>query len=164
MARASGWQSVGRGFKSHHLHQKLPMRTKILIEGIIKNIVTSAVVYLLIAPTRSFLSSLPYDAINLQTIIVCSSLLIMAFLFGAFGFSFKDTLFTHPVRRFLDHIQSAFYLLGCGALLVISSITLDIQLHVHFALMEWLMILFYLSLILFDFYDLLRGLDAQKIK
>ena len=113
--------------------------------------------YISYHPLAVFINGLATDSIGQQTIIVLSSLLIMAFLFGTYSFTFKDSDMEHASKRMLDHLQTGFTIFGCGALLEISYLTVNAQLHTTFSFMGLLMALFYASLVLFDFWDLMRN-------
>lgn len=83
----------------------------------------------------------------------------MAFLFANYTFTFKDSELKQPVYRFFDYLNTGIVSFGCGALLEISYLVINIQLKQPFLMMGILMILFYIALVIFDFWDLLRGIN-----
>ena len=138
------------------------MENRLLRENGIKNGIVIILLYFLYSPTKQFLNSLTTDAIGYQTIIVLASLLIMAFLFATYTFTFKDSSLDSPFRRLLDYINTGIIMFGCGSLLEISYITINIQLKTTFYLIGMLMLLFYISLVLFDFWDLMRAFKQHE--
>ena len=133
------------------------MKQKLLAENAVKHLIALALLYFSYSPLEHFITSLNTDSIGEQTIIILSSLLIMAFLFGTYTFTFKDSNMTKSGRRTLDYLQTGITLFGCGALLEISYLAINAQIHTTFSFMGMLMILFYISLALFDFSDLARN-------
>lgn len=139
------------------------MRTKLLWENAVKHLVVVILLYVTYGYVKNFFVTLTTDNIGQQSIIILSSLLIMAFLFGNYTFSFKDSELRRPRHRFLDHLNTAIVTFGCGALLEISYAAINLQLQQPFKIMGLLMVLFYLSLVMFDFWDFMRGLKQSAI-
>jgi len=123
----------------------------------IKNVVVLALLLFSYSNISSYITSLATDAIGYQTIIVLSSLLIMAFLFANYTFTFKDSKLDKPIARMFDYLNTGIMIYGCGLLLEISYIAVNTQLQSTFIIMGILMMLFYISLVLFDFWDLVRA-------
>ncbi|OGZ00753.1 MAG: hypothetical protein A3B13_00790 [Candidatus Liptonbacteria bacterium RIFCSPLOWO2_01_FULL_45_15] len=140
------------------------MRTKFLWENTVKHIIVVVLLYLTYGYVKDFFAILATDNIGHQSVIVLSSMLLMAFLFASYTFSFKDSDMRHSLQRFLDHINTAIVIFGCGVLLEISYVAINSQLHQSFTIMGWLMILFYISLVMFDFWDLMRGIRQHENK
>ncbi len=138
------------------------MSNKLMWENGIKNAIVVILLYFFYSPTKIFLESLTTDTIGYQTIIILASLLIVAFLFATYTFTFKDSHLAHTVKRYLDYLHTAIVMFGCGALLEISYLTINIVLKATFSLMGLLMALFYVSLVLFDFWDLMRAIKHQN--
>ena len=134
------------------------MAHKFLFENTLKNIIVVIALYFVYSPTKNFLEGLNMDSIGHQTVIILASLLIMAFLFGNYTFTFKDSHLEHKGKRFLDYLHTGVVIFGCGALLEISFITINLQLKANFTFVGILMVLFYISMVLFDFWDLMRSI------
>ena len=60
-------------------------------------------------------------------------------------------------NRTIDYLITGTTMFGCGVLLEISYFAITAQLGASFPLMGGLMILFYISFLLFDFWDLQRN-------
>ena len=133
------------------------MNNKFLLENVLKNIIVIVLLYLMFNPIKNFLESLNTDSIGYQSIIVLASLLIMAFLFGNYTFTFKDSNLEHSMR-FLDYLNTGLVMFGCGALLEIAFLAINLQLKANFTIIGILMLIFYITVILFDFWDLIRGM------
>jgi len=141
---------------------KHSLRDTAIVENAIKNVFVVVLLYMICAPLEVFIGSLDTDATGYQSIIILSSLLIMAFLFAAYTFTFKDSDMTVPSRRMLDYINTGITYFGCGALLEISYFAINAQLKTNFTFMGVLMALFYLALVMFDFWDLHRAFPAES--
>ncbi|MCX6733747.1 MAG: hypothetical protein NTX63_02950 [Candidatus Peregrinibacteria bacterium] len=131
--------------------------SRLLIENTVKNVIVFALLLFSYGNVTSYITSLATDAIGYQTIIVLSSLLIMAFLFASYTFTFKDSKLDKPIARLFDYFNTGIMIYGCGLLLEISYITVNAELHSTFSIMGILMVLFYISLVLFDYWDLVRA-------
>src|SRR3989338_4540244 len=132
------------------------MKRKIFWENVIKNLIVAILLTAFFFPLNDFLFSLTKADLNSITIV--STLLIMAFLFADFAFTYSVSNLRNSWERFLDHSITAIIIFGTGALLEISLVSLNLILQREFILLEALGLLFYISLVLYDFWDLERGL------
>ncbi|MDO8623747.1 MAG: hypothetical protein Q7R54_00080 [bacterium] len=132
-------------------------KKRLVWENVLKHALIVVCLYFFYSSTKSFVQGLATDSIGQQTIVVLSSLLIMAFLFSTYTFTFKDSNLQNGWRRLFDQLNTGITVFGCGALLEISYITINAQLHAEFKLMGLLMVLFYVALVIFDFWDLMRN-------
>jgi hypothetical protein len=137
------------------------MLRRMLGENATKHVVVGVALYFSYGWVKKFFEHLNADNIGQQSIIVLSSLLIMAFLFANYTFSFKDSDLKRGWQRLVDYIQTGIISFGCGALLEISYGAIKAQLHQPFMMMGVLMSLFYVALVMFDFWDLLRGFNER---
>ena len=129
---------------------------RLLLENVLKNLVVFILLLVVYGPVKSEILSFSTDAIGYQTIITLAALLIMAFLFATYSFTFRDSELESPLQRLFDYFNTGITIFGCGLLLEISYITINIQLHSTFTFIGFLMLLFYITLVLYDFWDLRR--------
>ena len=61
-----------------------------------------------------------------------------------------------PLQRLFDYLNTGVVIFGCGLLLEIGYITINALLQSAFTFMGVLMILFYVALVLYDFWDMMR--------
>lgn len=133
------------------------MKQKILKENLIKNLIVLIALVIFYSPLVDFLQQLPLRAYDSITLV--STVLIMAFLFADYAFTYSAADIRSTGQRFLGHLITAIILFGTGALLQISILSLNLSLQTRFCLMEILGWLFYASLVLYDFWDLNRGMN-----
>jgi len=129
---------------------------RLLLENALKNLLVFILLLAAYGSVKSDILSFSTDTIGYQTIIVLSSLLIMAFLFATYSFTFRDSNLESPLRRLFDYVNTGITIFGCGLLLEIGYVTINIQLHSTFIFIGVLMVLFYITLVLYDFWDLMR--------
>lgn len=123
------------------------------IENICKNIILIVLLWGFYYPVRAFLAQLrteDYDAI-----LIVSTLLIMAFLFADYAFTYSG-LSAKMVDRYIGHVITFLIMFGSGALLEITVISLDLRIEKTFILFRFLAVIFYSSLVIHDFWDLKR--------
>jgi hypothetical protein len=136
------------------------MRKRILIENLIKNIVITVLLVLFFFESRNFLLHTNTD--DYDSIVLLSSLLIVAFLFADYSFTYELSNLKDMKERILGHIITGIIIFGTGALLEIALTTLNFKIQRQFVLLDLLGLLFYLSLVLYDFWDLERGLKKHS--
>lgn len=132
------------------------MRRRVFIENSVKNIVVALCLVVFYFQSKSFLIQTPSQ--DYDSIILLSSLLIVAFLFADFSFTYELSGLKSFGERMLGHTLTAIIIFGTGALLEIALTTLNLQIKREFLLLDLLGLLFYISLVLYDFWDLERGL------
>lgn len=132
------------------------MRRRVFIENAVKNILVALCLAVFYFHSKSFLIQTPSQ--DYDSIILLSSLLIVAFLFADFSFTYELSGLKSFGERMLGHTLTAIIIFGTGALLEIALTTLNLQIKREFLLLDLLGLLFYISLVLYDFWDLERGL------
>ena len=132
------------------------MMNRFLLENTFKNLLVFILLLVAYGPVRSEILSFSTDPIGYQTIVTLSSLLIMAFLLATYSFTFRDANLENPLQRMFDYLNTGITIFGCGLLLEIGYATINILLQSTFTFMGVLMILFYIALVLYDFWDLMR--------
>ena len=132
------------------------MRRRVFIENTVKNILVALCLAVFYFQSKSFLLQTPSQ--DYDSIILLSSLLIVAFLFADFSFTYELSGLKSFGERMLGHTLTAIIIFGTGALLEIALTTLNLQIKREFLLLDLLGLLFYISLVLYDFWDLERGL------
>lgn len=128
------------------------MNQKILIENIIKNVILVILLILFYFPLKKFLVQLNME--DYDSILIVSTLLIMAFLFADYAFTYKFANLKNSPERFLAHLTTGIIMFGTGALLECTVVSLNLQIANNFFLLELIIVLFYISLVLYDFFDL----------
>ena len=149
-------------FKTQNYNSKLikNMRNQILKEYITKNLLVILALVFVYFPIRSFFYSL--QSSDLSLIATISTLLIMAFLFADYAFTYTTSDLRVIYERVLDHSITAIIMFGTGTLLEVSVVALNSALEKPFALMGLIAVLFYISLVLYDFWDLNRALKNYR--
>ncbi|MDP2932687.1 MAG: hypothetical protein Q8N81_00980 [bacterium] len=136
------------------------MKQKVLLENAIKHAFIVLVLLAIYPAVHGFLSTLRPQDYDIVTI--ASSLLIMAYLFADYAFTYSVTNLKMVGERFLDHLITSFIIFGTGGLLMISVVSLEMAVQKDFAFFRMLALIFYASLALYDFWDLNRALKNYK--
>ena len=132
------------------------MKKQLLLENTLKNLFILGGLIIFYFPLHSFLTSL--QPANYDSIVFVSTLLIMAFLFADYAFTFTASDLRRPTERLLDYTITTLIMFGTGALLQMSLLAINLRLMKNFVLLDFVAILFYISLVLYDFWDLNRAL------
>lgn len=82
------------------------MMNSLLRENALKNLVVLILLVVLYGPVKSEILSFSTDAIGYQTIITLSALLIMAFLFAMYSFTFRDSNLESSSQRLSDYLNT----------------------------------------------------------
>jgi|SRR3989344_43575 len=136
------------------------MRRRVFIENTVKNVIVALCLVIFYFQSKVFLLQTPSQ--DYDSIILLSSLLIVAFLFADFSFTYELSGLKSFGERMLGHTLTAIIIFGTGALLEIALTTLNLQIKREFLLLDLLGLLFYISLVLYDFWDLERGLRKHS--
>lgn len=136
------------------------MKQNIFTENAIKNLIIIVCLIIFYFPLHDFLSTLPLGSYDSITLV--STLLIMSFLFADYAFTYSASNLANTLERYLDHTITAIIIFGTGALLEISIMSLNLRLQTGFKLLELPAFLFYVSLVLYDFWDLNRALKKYN--
>lgn len=132
------------------------MYTKVFIENCIKNLIVLIGLGIFLWPVSSFLNSL--QQVSFETMAIVSTLLANAFLIADYAFSYTNTHIERPSHRLLGHIIAGIIMFGTGASLEITMVASGLAIGTTFGPLVFLSILFYISLVLYDFWDLDRAL------
>ena len=136
------------------------MKQKVIVENIAKNLVVVFALVLSFFPIKEFLGSLQVG--DYAMIGILSSLLIMAFLFADYAFTYTASDLGNVGERALDYLITAIIMYGTGVLLEISVLSLNLSIQKNFGFFSFISFLFYLSLVLYDFWDLNRAMKPGK--
>ncbi|MEK9181180.1 MAG: hypothetical protein AAB871_03025 [Patescibacteria group bacterium] len=136
------------------------MKQKIIKENIVKNLIIALALVLSYFPIKSFLGSL--QIVDYSMVGVISSLLIMAFLFADYAFTYTSSNLGSKWERMLYHSITTIIMYGTGALLEISILAINLGIQKNFVFLGFIAFLFYISLVLYDFWDLNRALKNYK--
>ena len=136
------------------------MKQNIFIENAIKNLIVIICLIIFYFPLNDFLFKLPLSSYDSITLV--STLLIMSFLFADYAFTYTASNLGNSFERYLDHAITAIIIFGTGTLLEISLVSLNLRLQTEFKLLELPAFLFYISLVLYDFWDLNRALKKYN--
>lgn len=136
------------------------MKQKIIIENIVKNVLVAVALIISLVSIRDFLSKL--QPADYSMIGIISSLLIMAFLFADYAFTYTASNLQNPSERMLDHSLTTLIMYGTGVLLEIAVLSLDMAIGRNFFFLEFIAVLFYISLVMYDFWDLNRALKNYR--
>lgn len=132
-------------------------KKNIFIENTVKNIFIVLLLVLSFGFFRTYLLSVNPIGGGYDSILLVSSIFIVSFLFADYGFTYKDSHMTNEIQRLLSHSITTLIMYGTGALLEISSITINLKIGKPFLPFELLMVLFYISLVMYDYWDLNRA-------
>ena len=136
------------------------MKQNTFAENCAKHLLLIICLVIFYFPLRSFLAG--FQPNNYDSTILVSSLLIMSCLFADYAFTYTSSDLTNVPERYLDHAITAIVIFSTGALLEISIVSLNFKLQTEFKLLELVAFLFYISLVLYDFWDLNRALKKYQ--
>jgi hypothetical protein len=136
------------------------MHNKIIAENIYKNLIILVLLAVFYLPLKTFLVSL--RSTDYDSVILAANLMIVAFLFADYAFTYSASDLTKSKGRYLDHAVAGICIFGTGALLEVSTVALNLKLGANFLLFDLVATLFYISLVLYDFWDLKRGLQKYS--
>ena len=129
------------------------MRKDYLLENAAKNILIILLLALAYAPIQSFFLTVNPGAYD--SILFVVSILILAFLFADYAFDYPPAKLKNKCLRYLGHAETFLIMLGTGLLLEATLIVLELRLGVVPTFFQLIAALFYVSLVLYDFWDLM---------
>ena len=128
---------------------------KIIIENTIKNIIITLILIFLYQPMFDLFSNI--DQTHYPNLLTTFTLLIMAVLFADYAFTYKDTNLQNHKLRIISYAITFIIMLCTGILLELVVILVNLELGFHLYIISIVSILFYISLVLYDYWDLLRN-------
>lgn len=126
----------------------------IFIENLIKNLILIILFIFLFNPLKEVFISLPKE--NYDNILTVTTLLIMAALFADYAFSYVTKDITKGSIRYFGHLITLLILFCTGVLLEVTVIVVNLENNKFVWPITLIAVVFYFSLILFDFWDLLK--------
>lgn len=135
----------------------MSLKKLILIENFLKNILTIAFIFI----SKPFMDNFLTSVDDYGSILTFTTLLIMAFLFATYAFAYPNTKLKNTIERYINHLLTTTMIYGTGVLLYLSSISLQLQVQKTSGFINFISIIFFLSLVLYDFYDLKNAVNNQ---
>lgn len=139
---------------------------KILFENVTKNIFIIIFLFLLIGPIKDYLinnTNLSADAPLAGDTLVAISILAVVACFGNFAFTYEKIHFKSFFERMLGHSITGIVMIIIGISLIFTSILLYFLIG-DFIVINLLLVLLYLSMVIYDFWDLLRAIRMVREK
>ena len=124
-----------------------------LRENIIKNIILIVLLTVMFLPLQGFFESVSDTSHN--SILLVTSLLIMAALFANYAFKYRDLGLKNIRVRILGHVTTFLVMLLIGILLEITVIVTNLVVRMFAWPIVLIALLFFVSTILYDFWDFL---------
>ncbi|MFH1785546.1 MAG: hypothetical protein ABH842_03890 [Candidatus Micrarchaeota archaeon] len=137
---------------------------KILFENIVKNIFLIIFLVLLFGPINDYLiynTQLSTDAPLAGDTLVAISILAVVACFGNFAFTYEKIHFKSFFERMLGHAITGIVMLIIGISLIFTS-TLLYFLIGDFIVVNFLLLLLYVSMVIYDFWDLLKAIRLVR--
>lgn len=129
---------------------------KIIWENIAKNLIILVILAFAYFETERFFINLPItDNSILGSILVAVSILAVTACFGCFAFTYEKVEHNNLGWRLLSHVTTGVLMLLIGLSLEMTSLIAKILIG-DFPIFNFSLILLYLSIVLYDFWDLRR--------
>jgi len=132
-----------------------------LLENIIKNILILTILFILWEPIEIEIMKIKNEEV-VKTILLFVGLIVIAPLFGVYGFSYQHTNFKIFHERFLSHLTTALPMLVSFILFKMIDVLFVRLVSENSYIFRGTLILFYISVVLYDFWDLLRFWKNDK--
>lgn len=140
---------------------KLSM-THILQENVVKNIIVIILIVYFYTPIQEFISKI--DSGVYGDIMLATSILAVAAMFGAFSFSYESINPYKTADRMFGHITSGLLLLPIGIMFMFLQVILTLEIGSRPTILITAIWLVYLSIILWDFWNVKRIEDRLNEK
>ncbi len=134
---------------------KLMMVNNIVKENLIKNILVVFVIIFIADPLHSFILSIPKTVFG--DLLLASSILVLAAMFGAFSYSYKDINPNKPFERIFAHLTTGMLILPIGVMFLIIQFILNMEIGFSSPLLIISIWFVYASIMLWDFANSLRA-------
>ncbi len=128
---------------------------KILIENTIKNVVILLFLLILYSPLLALFKKI--DSRHYDSLLITTSLLIMAVLFADYAFTYAHTKMKNIFNRYLSHVLTFIIMLCTGLMLESVVIIVNLKTGFNVWVITFVSFAFYISLIMYDFWDILRS-------
>lgn len=136
------------------------MLSQYIKENIIKNVLILLGMLLFYWLIQDFFSSAEIAENNVGNILVAVSIIIVTACFGAFAFTYEKAFMESPPQRYLAHCTTGLLMLIIGLSIICTHFLIG-RLMQHYFFIDWILILLYSSVILYDFWDLLRSQEVN---
>ncbi len=132
----------------------------IIKENILKNLTVAILLVASYLPIEKYVlsSNLVHDMDAAGSIIVVTSIIAVTACFGNFAFTYEKIELKRPLERYLAHITTGISMLVIGVSLAFTEV-LTVLLMGRFYLLDVVLVLLYLAVAGYDFWDLLKVLD-----
>jgi len=129
------------------------MEWKYIKENVVKNVLAIVILVFAYSSLQALFATVPAD--SYESIILATSILILAFLFADYAFEYHGKDIKNWRIRMLGHTQTFLTALGTGLSLEVVVIVLHLKMGVTTLFFPFIAIIFYASLVMYDFWDLL---------
>ncbi|MBI2134264.1 hypothetical protein HYU11_06330 [Candidatus Woesearchaeota archaeon] len=136
------------------------MRKKIIVENIIKNLILILILVFSYRPIE--VAVMKVSPVNLDSVIIFSSMALVAALFGNFTFTYEFSNVKSRYERMLAHVTTFLLMLAVGILLEMSTIYISIKAPSLFNVSALVLIIIYAATALYDFWDLFRSKQIRN--
>lgn len=128
---------------------------KILLENTIKNTLILILLLILYKPMQDLFTNIGSE--HYGNLLVTTSLLIMAVLFADYAFTYAHTKMKSPIDRYFSHSITFIIMLCTGLMLESVMILINLETGVNVWIITFVSAAFFLSLIMYDYWDILRA-------
>lgn len=130
------------------------MKRQFFIENLIKNLIIIFLLLILYLPFKNFFQQFPIDSYS--NILTVTAILIAAAVFADYAFSYVDKFVNKKAIRFFGHAITFIIMFCTGILLEVTVIIINLEFNDFVWPLTLVAILYYLSLVLYDFWDFLK--------
>lgn len=135
-------------------------RSTYIIENTIKNILLIIIFAALYQYNADFFARIAPSAY--PTLLTVVSILIVGALFSCFTFTYAHTKLRSAPSRYMAHLLTILNQFCTGILLEIMVILVNLTIGFSVWILSLTAVLFYISLVLYDFWDLFRHAEFLK--
>lgn len=134
---------------------RLITTNSIVKENLIKNIAVIFVIIFIANPLHDFILSVPKDVLG--DVLFASSILVLAAMFGAFSYSYKDINPSKLFERIFAHLTTGMLMIPIGVMFLIIQFVLNLKIGFSSLLLNISIWFVYASIVLWDFANSLRA-------
>jgi len=128
---------------------------KVLIENTIKNIIILILLFILYKPALNLFKNIGSE--HYGNLLITTSLLIMAVLFADYAFTYAHTRMKNSFDRYFSHGITFIIMLCTGLMLESVVVLVNLETSINVWIITFVSVAFYISLIMFDYWDILRS-------
>lgn len=147
-----------RMFRLLRLH-KLIVTNNIVKENLIKNTLVIFVIIFIAHPLNDFVLSIPKTV--LSDLLFAASILVLAAMFGAFSYSYKDINPTKTFERTFAHLTTGMLMIPIGVMFLTIQLVLNREIGFSSLLLNILVWFVYAAIVLWDFANSLRARSSE---